>query len=186
RASGKLTSDVIHQLIDAHLDEALREVVEWFEPALLARRELLGRREAYRTIHRAAGERQAAAARRRIVYDELMLMQLGLGISKRRRSGGGSGPVLRLDSLLDSRIRRRFPFALTAGQNAAIHAIAADLHSGRPMHRLLQGDVGSGKTVVAVYAMLMAVANKLQAALLAPTEVLAEQHYLTLLNLLRD
>jgi ATP-dependent DNA helicase RecG len=185
-ASGKLTSEVIHKLIDANLDGALQEVSEWFGPELLTKRELLGRKEAYRLIHRAANEREAAAARRRIIYDELILMQLGLGISKRRRSGGRAGPILRLDQRLDARIRRRFPFALTGGQNSAIQVIAKDLQSGRPMHRLLQGDVGSGKTVVAVYAMLMAVANKLQASLLAPTEVLAEQHYLTLLNLLRD
>ena len=107
-------------------------------------------------------------------------MQLGLGISRRLRQGRISAPVLRIDKLLDQRIRARFPFPLTNAQQNAIWEIARDLGSGSPMNRLLQGDVGSGKTVVAIYAMLLAVANKMQAAILAPTEVLAEQHYLTL------
>jgi ATP-dependent DNA helicase RecG len=95
-----------------------------------------------------------------------------------------TAPVLRADRLLDQRIRGRFPFELTDAQTGAIWEILRDMQSPRPMNRLLQGDVGSGKTVVALYAMLTAVANKLQAALLAPTEVLAEQHYLTLSRLL--
>src|SRR5207247_2436150 len=80
----------------------------------------------------------------------------------------------------------RFPFELTTAQQHAVWQIVKDLRSGRPMNRLLQGDVGSGKTIVALYAMLVAIANKMQAAILAPTEVLAEQHFLTLSNLLRD
>src|SRR6185369_12641490 len=85
---------------------------------------------------------------------------------------------------LDERIRQRFPFELTRAQQSAVWQIVSDLKSGRPMNRLLQGDVGSGKTVVALYAMLVAVANKMQSAILAPTEVLAEQHFLTLSRLL--
>src|SRR5207237_5256590 len=84
------------------------------------------------------------------------------------------------------RIRNRFPFELTEAQQHAVLEIVHDLQKTDPMSRLLQGDVGSGKTVVALYAMLTAVANKLQGAILAPTEVLAEQHYLTLTNLLKD
>ncbi len=93
---------------------------------------------------------------------------------------------MRIDKLLDERIRRRFPFQLTNAQQRSIYEVVKDMQSGLPMNRLLQGDVGSGKTSVAVYGMLVAVANKMQAALLAPTEVLAEQHYLTLTNLLRE
>ena len=184
-ASLRLPSETIERIVRDHLDLALPEVREWFDKSLLARRGLLGRREAYRAIHRPADLREAMRARRRIIYDELMLMQLGLGISKRLRDGRLTAPVMRLDKLLDERIRRRFPFPLTVAQHNAVCEIAKDLQGGRPMNRLLQGDVGSGKTVVAVYAMLVGVANKLQSALLAPTEVLAEQHYLTLGNLLR-
>ena len=184
-ASLRLPSETIAKVVGEHLPEVLPEVHEWFGPDLLRKRGLLGRREAYRAIHQPKDLREAMSARRRIIYDELMLMQLGLGISKRLRDGRLTAPVMRLDKLLDERIRKRFPFPLTDAQQSAVWEIARDLQSGRPMNRLLQGDVGSGKTVVAVYAMLVGVVNKLQSALLAPTEVLAEQHYLTLSSLLR-
>ena len=183
-ASGKLSSETIADIIAENLDAALPHVQEWFAPGMLQNRELISRRDAYRLIHRPASLDDAARARRRLVYDELMTMQLGLGIGKKLRDGRLTAPVLRIDKTLDGRIRKRFAFALTNAQQNCVWQIAHDLQSGRPMNRLLQGDVGSGKTVVAVYAMLMAVANRLQSALLAPTEVLAEQHYLTLTNLL--
>ena len=179
-ASLRLPSELIQKIVEENLDEALTEIEEWFEEELIERRDVMPRKQAYRAIHRPANLQQAVRARRRIIYDELMLMQLGLGISRRLREGRISAPVLRIDKLLDSRIRARFPFALTRAQQNAVWEIAHDLGSGNPMNRLLQGDVGSGKTVVALYGMLLAVANKMQTALLAPTEVLAEQHYLTL------
>jgi ATP-dependent DNA helicase RecG len=185
-ATAKLSSDAIGKIIDANLDDALPLVHEWFEPQLVQLRGLIGRREAYELIHRPKNLNDAQRARRRLVYDELMLMQLGLGISKRLRDGRLTAPVMRVDTLLDERIRGRFPFQLTGAQQDATYEILKDLQSGRPMNRLLQGDVGSGKTVVALYAMLAGVANKLQSALLAPTEVLAEQHFLTLNSFLRD
>ncbi len=185
-ASLKLPSGQIAEVVQRNLNDALAAVDEWFEPALLKRRNLIGRAEAFRGIHRPADTKQVLRSRRRLMYDELMLLQLGLGIGKRLRDGRVSGPTLRVNRTLDERIRRRFPFELTASQRTAIWEIVADLKSGRPMNRLLQGDVGSGKTIVAVYAMLAAVANRMQTALLAPTEVLAEQHFLTLRNLLTD
>jgi ATP-dependent DNA helicase RecG len=185
-ASMRLASDVIASIVEQNLGTALGEIHEWFDPQLLKLRGLLGRREAYRLIHCPANQHEAVRARRRLIYDELMLMQLGLCLSKRMRDGRLTAPVMRIDKTLDQRIRRRFPFELTNAQQNAVWQIVRDLQGGRPMNRLLQGDVGSGKTVVAVYAMLVAVANKMQSALLAPTEVLAEQHYLTLSNLLRD
>jgi len=177
-----LESERLGHLIAAHLDSAAAEILEWFPTPLLQKRRLIGRAQAYRRIHCPATPAEAAAARRRLVYDELMLMQLGLGLAKRWRDAQVSAPLLKSDRLLDERIRRRFPFALTDAQERAVWQILTDLKSGKPMSRLLQGDVGSGKTVVALYAMLVAVANKMQAALLVPTEVLAEQHYLTLGN----
>jgi ATP-dependent DNA helicase RecG len=185
-ATAKLPTDVIERIVDDHLDAALAEVVEWFPPEMLGKHALLGRREAYRAIHRPVDLKAAMRARRRIIYDELMLMQLGLGIGKQMRDGQLTAPMMRLDKLLDERIRKRFAFELTRAQQNAVWEIARDLQSGRPMNRLLQGDVGSGKTVVALYAMLVGVANKLQSALLAPTEVLAEQHYLNISNALRS
>ncbi len=183
-ASLKLPSQMIAGIVRENLPALLAEIEEWFEPDLLSRRGLVARRDAYRLIHTPGDLRDAMRSRRRIIYDELMLMQLGLGISRRLQAGRMSAPVMRLDKLLDERIRRRFPFTLTGAQQNAVWVIAHDLASGRPMNRLLQGDVGSGKTAVAVYTMLLAVANRLQAALLAPTEVLAEQHYLNLSRML--
>jgi ATP-dependent DNA helicase RecG len=185
-ATSRLPSDVIARIVEVNLDSALAGVEEWFSDALLKSRSLLPRREAYRLIHRPLNQSQAIAARRRLVYDELMVMQLGLGIAKKLRDGRLTAPVLRIDKTLDQRVRRRFPFELTTAQRNAVWQVMHDVQSGQPMNRLLQGDVGSGKTVVAVYAMLVAVANKMQAAILAPTEVLAEQHYLTLTKLLGD
>jgi ATP-dependent DNA helicase RecG len=185
-ATKHLPTELIARIIDDNLDAALAGVEEWFEPEILNRRKLLPRREAYRAIHRPKDFAEAARARRRIVYDELMLMQLGLGISKRLRDGRLTAPLLHVDRLLDERIRKRFPFEMTAAQQSACWEILKDLQGARPMNRLLQGDVGSGKTVVALYAMLVAVANRMQAAILAPTEVLAEQHFLTLSNFLKD
>jgi len=183
-ASAGLNSEAIQRIIQANIESALGNVKEWFPAPLQVKRSLISRREAYRTVHLPTSFREAMQARRRIIYDELMLMQLGLGISKQLRDGRVTAPVLRVDKLLDQRIRARFPFDLTEAQTHALWEILKDLQGGRPMNRLLQGDVGSGKTVVALYAMLVAVANRLQAALLAPTEVLAEQHYLTLSRLL--
>jgi ATP-dependent DNA helicase RecG len=185
-ASGRLTSQIIQRTIWANLEAALAGVGEWFSKELLSRRKLMGRAEAYRAIHQPIDRTQAVAARRRLVYDELMAMQLGLALSHRLALRGISAPVMRIDRTLDQRIRARFGFVLTPAQDAAVWQIVTDLKSGRPMKRLLQGDVGSGKTAVALYAMLIAVANKMQAVLLAPTEVLAEQHFLTLTNALRD
>ena len=184
-ASSDLASDVIAKTVEENLDDALESVDEWFDDELLKRNQLIPRRDAYRYIHRPMSMREAMRARRRIVYDELMLMQLALGLSKRLRDGQITAPVMRIDKLLDDRIRQRFPFEMTRAQQVACYEIVKDLQSGKPMNRLLQGDVGSGKTIVALYAMLVAVANKMQAAILAPTEVLAEQHFLTLSSLLK-
>ncbi|CAN5476645.1 ATP-dependent DNA helicase RecG [soil metagenome] len=185
-ASSRINSESIGKIIAQNIQPAIDEISELFPPQLLRERKLISRADAYRLIHLPKDVRDARAARKRIVYDELMLLQLGLGLSKRLRDGRLTAPVMRADKLLDQRIRQRFPFALTNAQQRSIYEIVKDLRSGQPMNRLLQGDVGSGKTVVALYAMLVAVANRTQAAILAPTEVLAEQHFLTLSNFLRD
>lgn len=183
-ASSRIPSDAIARLIQDHLTDLLTLVHEWFENGLLQKYGLLSRQDAYRLIHRPGSHREAAQARRRLVFDELMLLQLGLALSRQLRDGRLSAPILRIDKTLDERIRSRFPFQMTGSQIQAAYQIAKDLQRPQPMNRLLQGDVGSGKTVVALYAMLMAVANKLQVAMLAPTEVLAEQHYLNFSRML--
>ena len=109
-------------------------------------------------------------ARRRFVYQELFILQLALAVKRQQQHDQRQAPPLEATAKIDARIRRLFPFELTAGQEQAIAEIAADMARPVPMNRLLQGDVGSGKTVVAVYAMLLAVAHGYQAVLMAPTE----------------
>src|SRR5262249_11368798 len=122
----------------------------------------------------------ALLARRRFVYDEFLVLQLALALRRRDLRDRRRAPILHTTQTIDVHIRRLFPFELTVDQKRAIAEICADLNSDRPMQRLLQADVGAGKTAVAVYALLVAVANKHQAALMAPTEVLARQHWQTL------
>jgi ATP-dependent DNA helicase RecG len=119
-------------------------------------------------------------ARRRFIYQELLVLQLALAIRKFRLEHQRAAPPLAVSAKIDARITRLFPFELTAGQRQAIDEICRDMARPHPMNRLLQGDVGSGKTVVAMYAMLLAVAHGYQAALMAPTEILARQHLQTL------
>ncbi len=113
-----------------------------------------------------------------------MILQLALALKRQQVYEALPAFPLELTAKIDARIRRLLPFELTAGQNQAIEEIAADMARPHPMNRLLQGDVGSGKTIVAVFAMLLAVAHKTQVVLMAPTEVLARQHVDTLSRLL--
>jgi ATP-dependent DNA helicase RecG len=141
-------------------------------------------RKALPEIHFPSDRESLAFARRRLVYQELFILQLALAVKRRQQHDQRSAPPLEASAKIDARIRRLFPFELTAGQQRAIADIAADMARPLPMNRLLQGDVGSGKTVVAVYAMLLAIAHGFQTVLMAPTEVLAQQHSLTLEKLL--
>ena len=119
----------------------------------------------------------SAEARRRLAYDELLLLQLAVAIRRWHIRDGRRAPAMPLSEEIDRRIRKRFPFAFTAAQDRAAREIVADMARPVPMNRLLEGDVGSGKTAVAVYASLLAIAHRWQVAILAPTEILAEQHY---------
>lgn len=145
---------------------------------------LPGIRDALRQLHRPATIEQYKAARRRLTFDDLLEFQLGLALKRRHWRRREEAPRLPLTAKIDARIRRLFPFELTEGQNRAVREICADLGSGRAMHRLLQADVGAGKTAVATYAMLVAVAAGYQAVLMAPTEVLAQQHWATVEEML--
>lgn len=134
---------------------------------------------AYRAIHRPADMEEHRQAARRLRFDEFLRMQLGLVARKRALETETKGVIHDVDGALVPAFHARLPFALTNDQQRAIAEIATDLAHPAPMHRLLQGDVGSGKTVVALTALLYAVQGGFQGALMAPTEVLAEQHYLS-------
>ncbi len=133
-------------------------------------------------IHFPADRESMEAARRRLVFEELFLLQVGLSQLK-ARSRGETACILREDTT--AAFAAGLPFTLTGAQRRVIAECAADLQSGRPMNRLVQGDVGSGKTAVAAALCHMAARNGWQAAMMAPTEILAEQHYKSLSGLLK-
>ncbi|MHC4982058.1 MAG: ATP-dependent DNA helicase RecG [Planctomycetota bacterium] len=175
-AGGKLTSGMIAKTVRTVLPQAESLIRPWFDHDYLGERGLMSRPAAVAAMHRPEDKQQWQAARKRMAYDECMLMQLGIALM-RMRQVSRPAHALPTGELIDSRIRARFPFKFTAAQDRAVAEIARDLARERPMNRLLQGDVGSGKTVVALYAALTAVANRKQAAIMAPTEILAAQHH---------
>ncbi len=177
RATANLTSAQIARVVDHVLNEAVAAIEEPLPAELCRQRGLPPRAEAIRMLHRPTSLEATEPARRRLAYEELLLMQLAISLQRRWSAARARAPELPLTEKIDQRIRLRFPFSLTAAQNRVIRQIVADLARSRPMARLLQGDVGSGKTVVALYAALVTVANRHQCAILAPTEVLASQHY---------
>ncbi|NLW85105.1 MAG: ATP-dependent DNA helicase RecG [Phycisphaerae bacterium] len=176
-ASGKLPSWQIRKIIRTHIAELSALMPELYRPEFCTKNLLIPRAKAFEGIHNPADDKQLAAAKRRLKYDELFLMQTGLALKRYHLRHTAPAPVIAVDDQIDSRIRKRFPFLLTEDQSRVIAEICGDLAKNIPMNRLLQGDVGSGKTVVALYAALAAVANKLQTAIMAPTEILARQHF---------
>ena len=137
---------------------------------------LIGRGDALRSIHLPDTIREKEAARRRLAFDELLRVQLVLVMRKRAMEHEARGLSHVIDGALVRRFHDALPYPLTRAQLRTIAEISADLAAPHPMHRLLQGDVGSGKTVVAISALLTAVQGGHQGALMAPTEVLADQH----------
>ena len=145
---------------------------------------LVDRTAAYTNIHRPETMADASNARARLTFDEFLRMQVGLVARKRAVERDRSGIEHRIDGELSSAFLSGLPFPLTGDQERVIAEIMADMSAVAPMHRLLQGEVGSGKTVVALAALLVAVQGGHQGAFMAPTEVLAEQHELTMRTLL--
>jgi ATP-dependent DNA helicase RecG len=176
QAGGGLSSGTIGYVIKMVMPEASGLIRDWFDKPYLSKRGLMSRAAAVAAMHRPEDKDQWGMARRRLAYDECMLMQLGIALMRMREVSRPAHP-LPCTAEIDRRIRARFPFAMTASQDKVVGEIVHDLARERPMNRLLQGDVGSGKTVVALYAAMLAVANRKQAAIMAPTEILAVQHY---------
>jgi ATP-dependent DNA helicase RecG len=185
-ASGGLSSMQIKKIIRPVLDNLGGLVGEFYDDEFLKKMELIKRKDAFGWIHLPPDEGKLAKAKRRLKFDELFLMQLGLALRRHRHSKFASAVAMKSSDEIDRRIRKRFPFLLTEDQDKTIAEIAADMQRPIPMNRLLQGDVGSGKTVVALYATLLAVANKTQVAIMAPTEILANQHFISIERYLRN
>lgn len=157
-----------------------RSLEEYLPDYLIREHQLVSRSDALRMIHDPRSLDEPAAGIRRFKFEELLLFQLSMIRLRKDSIEKHAGPALRSGEMTRRFIKESLPFELTDGQLASLVDIQSDFSSGRQMNRLIQGDVGSGKTVVAVAAMLMAVDSGYQAAMMAPTEILAEQHYQTL------
>lgn len=185
-ATEGLSTEQIRRLIAEVLPTALPQIHDHFDAEYRQRRDLPELRDAYRALHRPNDEAELIAARRRLAYDELLLLQLGFALKRQHTQTRLTAPPLRYSDAIDRHIRERFPFPLTGAQQRVIRELTDDLQRPTPMNRLLQGDVGSGKTVVALYALLLAVASNRQGVLMAPTELLAEQHFASITQMLAD
>ena len=183
-ATEGLSFKVIRAVIEQHLDALLPQVEEYLPPETLAAAGVAPLRESLRLVHRPGSVAEALRGRARLAFEELLCVQLLHLRSRALARDARVGIQFRNQRRLTSALRASLPFALTGAQVRATREIVADMCSPYRMHRLLQGDVGSGKTVVALFACLLAMENDFQAAMMAPTELLAEQHHRTLVRFL--
>ncbi len=184
-ATEGITQRRLRRIIHAALQTYLEAVEEVLPQQVALSHRLIGRREAFAEIHFPSNWAIKDAARRRLVFEEFFVLQVGLARRRAANATVDDGIRFRVEPAgLEHDLQRILPFELTGAQRRAIDEILSDFTSGRAMNRLLQGDVGSGKTVVALAAMLMAVQNGYQAALMAPTEILAQQHSIVFQSLL--
>ncbi len=184
----KLTDGInqrqMRELVAKTVEDYAQLVEEAFPDELRNRAEVCDIELAIRDIHNPESQEAADNARNRLVYQELLILQLALAIRRHRVTATSIAPSLELTPKIRARIISRLPFDLSPTQLESFNEIAADMQQPFPMNRLLHGDVGSGKTAVALCAMLLAVAHGKQAAMMAPTEILASQHFRSIGKLL--
>lgn len=180
-----LTNKQFRQFVyEALQSGSLEREAEILPPELLSKRRLLSAPQALKAVHFPNSMAELENARTRLAYEEFLLLATAWGIKRTQTKILAKDYSYDIKKTLLTPFRRQLGFEFTNSQKKVINEIFKDLASPRPMNRLLQGDVGSGKTVVALCAMLLAVENGYQAALMAPTEILAEQHFLTFKRLL--
>ena len=184
---GGITSRTIEKLTKTLLTKLRDPLPETLPPFITETRHLMPRDEAIRALHYPHDAKQLERARVRMKFEELFFVQLNIlrYASDQRRKYSGF-VFNRIGATFNEFFFRNLPFPLTGAQKRVMHEIRADLSSGRQMNRLLQGDVGSGKTLVALMTMLIAIDNGFQACIMAPTEILAEQHLQTIRDFLHD
>ena len=173
-------SKFLGKLVKEVLKGAQSHIRETLPPSLLQKQKLIERKTALIAIHYPQSHEQLAAAQSRLKFEELFYIQLRLIKMKLVRQEKFKGLVFNDTAILTRFYKEHLPFALTEAQKRVIREIYADMKSGKQMNRLLQGDVGSGKTIVGFICMLLVVGSGAQAALMAPTEILAQQHYTNL------
>jgi ATP-dependent DNA helicase RecG len=182
-ATEGITTRTIRELVYLALQQ-LGPIPEPLPPEVVEAEGLGPEEAALRTIHFPEDPEALARARERLKFDELFALEMGVAFRKRRVERNATGVAHALEGDLAAAFLGKLPFELTTAQRRTVDEIGADMAVSRPMNRLLQGDVGSGKTVVALYAALVAIQSGHQAAIMAPTEVLAGQHFRTATDLL--
>ena len=183
-ATDGLSFKVIRGIIESHLDELLPLVTEYLPREVLRPAAVPAIGDALRMVHRPASLAEAMAGRARLAYEELLFVQILQQRAKALARETRRGIRFENKRELTTRLRETLPFTLTGAQARVLREIFTDMCSDRRMHRLLQGDVGSGKTIVALFAALLAMENGYQAAIMVPTELLAEQHARSMTKLL--
>ena len=191
-ATGRLTSKWFRRIISTALDNLTPDLPEAIPAAVRAHLGLISPRAALWNVHWPepgesfeALQTSRTPAHIRMIFDELFFVELGLEL-KRRQQKAQTGIAFRLDDRVRAAIKKILPFHPTAAQKRVLKEIAADMEKPYPMRRLLQGDVGSGKTIVAFEAAIIAIENGCQVALMAPTEILAQQHYFSARRILKN
>ena len=175
-----LTQREIKKFIDASLDTYAESCLNDFLPQrILTHYKMMSLKDAVMTIHNPPDEDKFIRARNRLSFNELFLLQAGVIMRRRAFTGKYHSNVLKPGKIFAD-FESRLPFTMTDAQRIAVYEILSDIEKPYPMNRLLQGDVGSGKTIVAVFAMLAACDSGVQSAFMAPTEILAQQHYMSL------
>ncbi|MBI5326095.1 MAG: ATP-dependent DNA helicase RecG [Ignavibacteriae bacterium] len=184
--SGKWNMRVLRQVVYSAIENQLGTIKENLSDSLLKKYKLLNRQDSFRILHFPDNIEEVGKAKFRMKFEEVFFFELFLAI--RQKSSKASEPGIIIDPK-SPRARRLFeslPFTLTKDQKKVINEITKDMNSGNPMNRLLQGDVGSGKTIVSLLTMLDVIDNGYQVAIMAPTEILAEQHYHTIIEYIED
>ncbi|MBO5461957.1 MAG: ATP-dependent DNA helicase RecG [Clostridia bacterium] len=179
KATSALSSKTVERLTENALREIKGNIPEIIPDYVIKKYKLMGFEDALRTVHFPETEKDLSLAKRRLIFEELLLLQMGLLSEK---STGGSRVSKPVEKDFSEEFYRTLPFEPTNAQKRAVSEAIDDMQKRKPMNRLLQGDVGSGKTAVAAALMYSAMRNGFQSALMAPTEVLANQHYKTLVN----
>jgi ATP-dependent DNA helicase RecG len=184
RKLGDLRSKQLRSILH-HIFERIdmSDMEELLPQEVLARNDLISRADAFRQTHFPADDaplddynRFASPAHRRLIFEEFFWLALAMGLRRQGREQSPKGTIIEINDRVREAVRRALPFRPTGAQKRVLREIVQDMASSRPMNRLLQGDVGSGKTIVAVQAAIVAIENGYQAAIMVPTEILAEQH----------
>jgi ATP-dependent DNA helicase RecG len=173
---------IFHNLLDKYLDR----IEEIFPAQIISQHNFLGRKECFRNVHFPETPVLLRKSLHRLKYEEFFFFQLMLALQRRHVRHDEPGIAFERSSTHLEQLFYRLPFEMTAAQKRVVKEIRSDMRRPHPMNRLLQGDVGSGKTLVALMAMLIAVDNGYQTALMVPTEILAEQHYINIQHALKD